>query len=189
MSEENKNENVEAAATAPETTATPTTAETPVEEKPVQETAEPANPEVAEVPSEAAPAEAAEQPAEIPAEETPTQPQIIVQRERGFAHYVGFALLCVLSICFYFIPGIALTYAVNLIPGVSLGAVAAWIFSAILSVIVWFIFKLKIKGFKKSFYFYIGLCVVVLAILIAAEVLTENTNVFSSIFGLLCGAS
>ena len=49
--------------------------------------------------------------------------------------------------------------------------------------------ELKIKGFKKSFYFYIGLCVVVLAALIAIEVLTENLNVFSSIFALLTGAA
>lgn len=172
MSEEIKNENIE------NTTA-------PVAEEP-SPAANEASP-VQEVPSDGHPAEA-----EIPAEEpasSMTQPQIIVQRERGFAHYVGFALLCVLCVVFFFIPGIALTYAVNLIPGVSLGAVAAWIFSAILSVIVWFIFKLKIKGFKKSFYFYIGLCVIVLAILIAAEILTENTNVFSSIFALLAGAA
>ena len=42
-----------------------------------------------------------------------TQPQVIVQRERGFAHYVGFALLCVLCICFFFMPGIAITYGVS----------------------------------------------------------------------------
>lgn len=177
MSEEIKNENTAApevaestpavadsAAAAPADASTGSAAEAPVQESAL----------------EAAPA------AEAP---SVTAPQVIVQRERGFAHYVGFALLCVLCIAFFFMPGIALTYAVNLIPGVSLGAVAAWIFSAILSVIVWFIFKLKIKGFKKSFYFYIGLCVVVLAILIAAEVLTENTNVFSSIFALLAGAA
>ena len=118
-----------------------------------------------------------------------TQPQIIVQKERGFSHYVGFALLCVLCIVFYFIPGIAISFAINQIPGVNLGAVAAWALSAIFSVIAWVIFKLKIKGFKKSFYFYIGLCVVVFALLIAIEVLTENYNVFSSIFGMLMGAA
>lgn len=116
-----------------------------------------------------------------------TQPQVIVQRERGFAHYVGFALLCVLCICFFFMPGIALTFGVSRL--VSLNGAAAWIFSAILSFVIWLIFKLKIKGFKKSFYFYIGLCVVVLAALIAIEVLTENLNVFSSIFALLTGAA
>ena len=50
------------------------------------------------------------------------------------------------------------------------------------------IFKLKIKGFKKSFYFYIGLCVLVFILLTVIEVLTEETNVFSRIFSMLCGA-
>ena len=132
-------------------------------------------------------AEATTEPAQPAVSET--QPQIIVQKERGFSHYVGFALLCVLCIVFYFIPGIAISFAINQIPGVALGAVAAWALSAIFSVIAWVIFKLKIKGFKKSFYFYIGLCVVVFALLIAIEVLTENYNVFSSIFGMLMGAA
>lgn len=118
-----------------------------------------------------------------------TQPQVIVQRERGFSHYVGFALLCVLCILFYFAPGIALTYVINMIPGVSLGAMAAWVFSAVLSVVVWLIFKLKIKGFKKSFYVYIGVCVLVVAILIAAEILTEQTGVFANIAAMLTGAN
>ena len=153
---------------------------------------------VAETPAEATPATATDAPVETPAEAqaepaqpavSETQPQIIVQKERGFSHYVGFALLCVLCIVFYFIPGIAISFAINQIPGVNLGAVAAWALSAIFSVIAWFIFKLKIKGFKKSFYFYIGLCVVVFALLIAIEVLTENYNVFSSIFGMLMGAA
>jgi len=135
----------------------------------------------------------AEAPAEAPAAEpaqpavSETQPQIIVQKERGFSHYVGFALLCVLCICFFFMPGIALTFGVSQL--VSLNGAAAWIFSAILSFIIWLIFKLKIKGFKKSFYFYIGLCVVVFALLIAIEVLTEKLNVFASIFALLSGAA
>ena len=115
-----------------------------------------------------------------------TQPQVIVQRERGFAHYVGFALLCVLCICFFFMPGIAITYGVSRL--VTLNGAAAWIFSAILSVIAWVIFKIKIKGFKKSFYWYIGLCVVVLALLIFIEVVTE-ANVFANIIALLCGAA
>ena len=153
---------------------------------------------VAETPAEATSATATDAPVETPAEAqaepaqpavSETQPQIIVQKERGFSHYVGFALLCVLCIVFYFIPGIAISFAINQIPGVNLGAVAAWALSAIFSVIAWFIFKLKIKGFKKSFYFYIGLCVVVFALLIAIEVLTENYNVFASIFGMLMGAA
>ena len=154
--------------------------EQPVEETATPQPVEPAEAAPAEVPQEAA----TEQPAYTP---DMTQPQVIVQKERGFAHYVGFALLCVLCICFFFIPGIALTFGVSRL--VTLNGAAAWIFSAILSFIIWLIFKLKIKGFKKSFYFYIGLCVVVLAALIAIEVLTENLNVFSSIFALLTGAA
>lgn len=152
---------------------------------------------VVETPVETTPATAADVPAEKPAETTAaepeqpaiseTQPQIIVQKERGFSHYVGFALLCVLCICFFFMPGIALTFGVSQL--VSLNGAAAWIFSAILSFIICLIFKLKVKGFKKSFYFYIGLCVVVFALLIAIEVLTEKLNVFASIFALLSGAA
>ncbi len=116
-----------------------------------------------------------------------TQPQVIIQKEKGFAHYVGFAIIFVLCVCFYFAPGIALTYAINLVPGVTLVGMTSWIISAIFSLVVWLIFKLKIKGFKKSFYFYIGSCVLVLAILIAAEILTEQTNVFADIFAMLAG--
>lgn len=138
--------------------------------------------------TEAAPVESMEQAQpEEPVAETYEQPQVIVQRERGFAHYVGFALISVLCICFFFMPGIAITFLVSLIPGVALGAIAAWTFSSILSIIAWVIFKIKIKGFKKSFYMYIGLCIVVLAILIAVEVMTE-ANVFSRIIALLTGA-
>lgn len=169
MSEElNNQNNVEPEAEAPvvATPETPAPVETPVE-----------------------PVETAEEPVVEPAPQAAPQPQVIVQRERGFAHYVGFALLCVLCIAFYFIPGIALTFAISLIPGISLGAVAAWTFSAIFSVIAWAIFKLKIKGIKKSFYFYIGLCVFVTILLIAIEILTEETNVFAKIVSLLCGAA
>lgn len=116
-----------------------------------------------------------------------TQPQVIIQKERGFAHYVGFAILFVLCVCFYFAPGIALTYAINLIPGVTLVGMTSWIICAIFSVVLWLIFKLKIKGFKKSFYFYIGACVLVLAILIGAEVMTEQTNVFADLLTMLTG--
>ena len=157
-----------------------TTAEVPAEVAPVVETETAPAPEAEIAPQEGAVEEAVA---------TPTQPQVIVQRERGFSHYVGFALLSVLCICFYFMPGIALTFAISLIPGISLGAVAAWTFSAIFSVIAWAIFKMKIKGFKKSFYFYIGLCVLITILLVVIEVLTEETNVFARIFSLLCGAS
>lgn len=136
---------------------------------------------------------AAEAPVETPAAKptkpavSETKPQIIVQKERDFSHYVGFALLCVLCICFFFLPGITITFGVSRL--VALNGAAAWIFSGILSFIIWLIFKLKVKGFKKSFYFYIGLCVAVLAFLIAIEILTEKLNVFASIFALLSGAA
>ena len=159
-----------------------TAAETPAEVAPVVETVTAPAPEAEVAPQEPAAEEAVATP-------TPTQPQVIVQRERGFSHYVGFALLSVLCICFYFMPGIAITFAISLIPGISLGAVAAWTFSAIFSVIAWAIFKMKIKGFKKSFYFYIGLCVLVFILLTVIEILTEETNVFAKIFALLCGAA
>ena len=157
-----------------------TPAEVPAEVAPVVETETAPAPEAEVAPQEPAAEEAVA---------TPTQPQVIVQRERGFSHYVGFALLSVLCICFYFMPGIAITFAISLIPGISLGAVAAWTFSAIFSVIAWAIFKMKIKGFKKSFYFYIGLCVLVFILLTVIEILTEETNVFAKIFALLCGAA
>ena len=159
-----------------------TAAETPAEVAPVVETETAPAPEAEVAPQEPAAEEAVATP-------TPTQPQVIDQRERGFSHYVGFALLSVLCICFYFMPGIAITFAISLIPGISLGAVAAWTFSAIFSVIAWAIFKMKIKGFKKSFYFYIGLCVLVFILLTVIEILTEETNVFAKIFALLCGAA
>lgn len=144
----------------------------------------------AEIQAATAPVEPVAEPVAEPTyDPSMTQPQVIVQRERGFSHYVGFALLCVLCILFYFAPGIALTYVINMIPGVSLGAMAAWVFSAVLSVVVWLIFKLKIKGFKKSFYVYIGVCVLVVAILIAAEILTEQTGVFAYIAAMLTGAN
>ena len=157
--------------------------ETPVTETPSEEVSQPPVEETAAIESEPAPEP------EPAAQYSPTQPQVIVQRERGFAHYVGFALLCVLCIAFFFMPGIALTFAISLIPGISLGAIAAWTFSAIFSIIAWVIFKLKIKGVKKSFYFYIGLCVLITVLLIVIEVLTEETNVFSKIFALLSGAA
>ena len=163
-----------------ELTQNETTAETPAEVAPVVETETAPAPEAESIPQEPA----VEEPVAAPA-----QPQVIVQRERGFSHYVGFALLSVLCIAFYFMPGIAITFAISLIPGISLGAIAAWTFSAIFSVIAWAIFKMKIKGIKKSFYFYIGLCVLITILLVVIEILTEETNVFSKIVSLLCGAS
>lgn len=114
------------------------------------------------------------------------KPQVIIQHERGVSYYVGFALLTVLAVCFFFIPGISLVYIVSCIAAIS--APVAWIFAALLSVIVWFIFKLKIKGFKKSFLWYIGLCVLISVILVSLTVLTSY-QILSGIFSLLIGGS
>lgn len=163
-----------------------------VPEDSTENQAEPVEEQVAEQTSEANIQEEpqAEPQAYAPAEQqaySQTEPQIIIQRERGFAHYVGFAILAVLCICFFFIPGIAVTFGVSLIPGVALGAMAAWIFSTIISVTAWLVFKMKIQGFKKSFYWYIGLCILVFALLVAIEVMTD-VNVFAKILALLTGA-
>ncbi len=141
---------------------------------------------VENVASTEAPVSPASEPTATPAEPSITQPQVIIQRERGFSHYVGFALLAVLCICFFFMPGIAVTFAVSLL--VDLSGAAAWIFSAILSFIIWLIFKLKIKGFKKSFLWYIALCVVVLIILLAIQIGLDY-NIFSKLLALLTGAA
>ena len=150
----------------------------------------PASPEKA--PCENAPAESAPQPKGETAKPSETSdkesdgPKVIVKHERGVSHYVGFVLLTVLAICFFFIPGISLVYLVSCIAAIT--APVAWIFAALLSVIVWFIFKLKIKGFKKSFLWYIGLCVLISAILISLSVLTSY-KIFGGIFSLLVGGS
>ena len=118
---------------------------------------------------------------------SPTEPQVIIQRERGFSHYVGFAMLSILCMCFFFAPGIAITFGVSQI--VTLNGAAAWIFSAILSLIIWLVFKMKIKGFKYSFYAYIALCVFISAILAIAEVMTEEYPLFANIIALLTGTN
>ncbi|MBP5247714.1 MAG: hypothetical protein J6Z31_07635 [Fibrobacter sp.] len=126
--------------------------------------------------------------AEAPKEEAKPaeKPQVIVKKERGLSHYVGLALLTVLSIIFFFIPGVALVYLVSCIAAIT--APVAWIFAAILSVVVWFIFKLKIKGFKKSFFWYIGLCALISILLVSLSVFTSY-HVLSGIFALLIGGS
>lgn len=181
MSEENQNEQKKA---VPEATA-PVAESTQTAGQPVEQATEQEASLASEPTTEGYVAPAAEEYAAPAAEESVTQPQVIIQKERGFAHYVGFALLCVLCICFFFLPGIAITYAVSC--AVDLTAAAAWIFSSILSVIVWLVFKMKISGFKKSFYWYIGLCVVIFLILITIQVAADY-NIFSGILALLTGA-
>ena len=112
-------------------------------------------------------------------------PQVIIKKDRGLAYYVGFALLVVLSFAFFFLPGITITFAVSRL--VDLNTSAAWVFSTILSFGVWLIFKLKIKGFEKSFHRYLVLCVVCLVAMFAIQFITDY-NMISEVVALLIGA-
>ena len=118
-------------------------------------------------------------------EQTSIGSQVIIKKDRGLAYYVGFALLVVLSVAFFFLPGIAITFAVSRL--VDLNTSAAWIFSTILSFGVWLIFKLKIKGFEKSFHSYLVLCVICLVAMFAIQFITDY-NVISKVVALLIGA-
>ena len=118
-------------------------------------------------------------------EQTSLGSPVIIQKDRGLAYYVGFAMLTVLSIAFYFMPGIAITFATSRI--VDLSSSAAWLFSAILSIGVWLIFKLKIKGFETSFKWYLVLCVACLLVMVAIQFASEY-NIFAEITALLIGA-
>lgn len=118
-------------------------------------------------------------------EQTTIGSQVIVKKDRGLAYYVGFALLVVLSMAFFFMPGIAITFAVSRIA--ALNTTAAWVFSAILSFIVWLLFKMKIKGFEKSFHWYLVLCVICLIAMFAIQFITEY-NIISEVISLLIGA-
>ena len=118
-------------------------------------------------------------------EQTTIGSQVIVKKDRGLAYYVGFALLVVLSFAFFFMPGIAITFAVSRIAPLTTSA--AWVFSAILSFIVWLLFKMKIKGFEKSFHWYLVLCVICLVAMFAIQFITEY-NIISEVISLLIGA-
>ena len=118
-------------------------------------------------------------------EQTSIGSQVIVKKDRGLAYYVGFALLVVLSFAFFFLPGITITFAVSRL--VDLNTSAAWVFSSILSFGVWLIFKMKIKGFEKSFHSYLVLCVICLAAMFAIQFITDY-NIISEVIALLVGA-
>ena len=118
-------------------------------------------------------------------EQTTIGSQVIIKKDRGLAYYVGFALLVVLSMAFFFMPGITITFAVSRL--VELNTSAAWVFSAILSFVVWLLFKMKIKGFEKSFHWYLVLCVSCLVAMFAIQLLTEY-NIISEVIALLLGA-
>ena len=118
-------------------------------------------------------------------EQTTIGSQVIIKKDRGLAYYVGFALLVVLSMAFFFMPGITITFAVSRL--VELNTSAAWVFSAILSFVVWLLFKMKIKGFEKSFHWSLVLCVSCLVAMFAIQLLTEY-NIISEVIALLLGA-
>jgi hypothetical protein len=112
-------------------------------------------------------------------------PQVIIKKDRGLAYYVGFALLVILSFAFFFMPGITITFAVSRIAPLTMSA--AWVFSTILSFGVWLIFKMKIKGFEKSFHTYLVLCVICLVALFAIQFITDY-SILSEVVALLIGA-
>ena len=112
-------------------------------------------------------------------------PQVIIKKDRGLAYYVGFALLVILSFAFFFLPGITITFAVSRIAPLTMSA--AWVFSTILSFGVWLIFKMKIKGFEKSFHSYLVLCVICLVALFAIQFITDY-SILSEVVALLIGA-
>lgn len=116
---------------------------------------------------------------ETPKEET--KPEVIVKKERGFAHYVGFALLTLLAITFFFMPGISIAYLINkAAEGLQVGT--AWIIAASFSFLIWLIFKLKIKGWKRASAFYIGFCGIIFFILMLVSqlgnypIFVDSTN-------------
>ena len=112
-------------------------------------------------------------------------PQVIIKKDRELAYYVGFALLVILSFAFFFLPGITITFAVSRIAPLTMSA--AWVFSTILSFGVWLIFKMKIKGFEKSFHSYLVLCVICLVALFAIQFITDY-SILSEVVALLIGA-
>lgn len=123
-------------------------------------------------------------PAETPKEEPKkeeTKPEVIVKKERGFAHYVGFALLTLLAITFFFMPGISIAYLINK-AAEGLQAGTAWIIAASFSFLIWLIFKLKIKGWKRASAFYIGFCGIIFLILMLVSqlgnypIFVDSTN-------------
>jgi hypothetical protein len=123
-------------------------------------------------------------PAETPKEEPKkeeTKPEVIVKKERGFAHYVGFALLTLLAITFFFMPGISIAYLINkAAEGLQVGT--AWIIASSFSFLIWLIFKLKIKGWKRASAFYIGFCGIIFLILMLVSqlgnypIFVDSTN-------------
>ena len=117
----------------------------------------------------------------------PSEPQVVIQKEKGFTYYVGFGILFVLGLFLFFVPGLVITYGVNCLVG-GLPVTAVWLFSAILSIILWIVFKMKIKGFKKTFYWYLGLAILLLAAFVTIDFANEGHNV-SKALNMMVGTS
>ena len=150
----------------------------PIQETPVIEEAEKATPSAPEVIPEVAPEKT---------EYQPTAPQVIIEKEKSLAYYVGFALLTVLGITFFFMPGISIVYLIHQINPVN--APTAWIFAAVLSIILWILFKLKISGFVKATYFYLCFCLIIFAVLTVIYFTSQTGNIFGNILAMLLGAN
>lgn len=150
----------------------------PIQETPVIEEAEIATPSAPEVISEVTPESK---------EFQPTAPQVIVEKEKGFAYYVGFAFLTVLGLTFFFMPGISIVYLVHQIN--PLNAPTAWIFAAVLSIILWILFKFKISGIVRATYFYLCFCLLIFAVLVVIYFTSQTGNIFGNILAMLLGAT
>lgn len=120
-----------------------------------------------------------------PSPEAPKKNEGRVVQEKGFSYFVGFAFLSLLSILFFFVPGIASVFAIHQIN--PLNSSTAWIFAAILSVVFWLFFKFKIKGFKKATYWYLAFCLLIFIVLILIHNASESFNVFANLFAMLMG--
>lgn len=153
------------------------------QEKPEGKVAEPA-PETpaAETPATEAPETEAPK-AEAPKAEEPKPEPPKPEKERGFSHYVGFALLTLLAIIFFFFPGIAVAYLISLVGSLEGGT--AWIIAAIVSALIWLIFKLKIKGWKRASSWYIVFCGVVLVIVLLVWQLADVGNLPANMLKIL----
>ena len=78
-------------------------------------------------------------------------------------------------------PGISIAYLINkAAEGLQVGT--AWIIAASFSFLIWLIFKLKIKGWKRASAFYIGFCGIIFLILMLVSqlgnypIFVDSTN-------------
>jgi hypothetical protein len=78
-------------------------------------------------------------------------------------------------------PGISIAYLINkAAEGLQVGT--AWIIASSFSFLIWLIFKLKIKGWKRASAFYIGFCGIIFLILMLVSqlgnypIFVDSTN-------------